>query len=159
MSVTGKTFQLSQQKFNEYLGRNNTFDAVFVNYNPRNLPFKVLSCDEEGNILAIEIPGGKILRADEDELSAYWCVFLDTAYTADFPGCHLTEVKPAAAPEVDTNKHYVLTEHNGNKTILGPLAEKEAYDFAKRQVLNAVPEVVVKVLKVESIASVVVKFD
>lgn len=158
MSVTGKTFKLSTQKFNEYLGRHTTIADVFVDHNPANLPFKVLTCDESGNILAIEIPGGKVLRADEAELSDYWCVFLENAYDTGNPSCHLTEVKPVTAPSKEESVYYVLTTNKDSKAILGPLTSSDAYEFAERQILNAVPEVVVQVLKIEATASVEVKF-
>ena len=158
MSVTGKTFKLTDEKFKEYLGRYSTIAEVFVECNPTNLPFKVLACDEGGNILAIEIPGGKVLRADEDELSEYWCIFLDTAYNRDMPGFHLVEADPVVAPSEEETGYYVLTINKDSKAILGPLTSKDAYEFAERQALNAVPEVVVQVLKIEATASVEVKF-
>lgn len=159
MSVTGKTFKLTTEKFNEYLGRYSTIAEAFVDCNPTNLPFKVLACDEGGNILAIEIPGGKVLRADDGgELSEYWCIFLDTAYKTDMPGFHLIEADPVVAPSEEESGYYVLTVNKDSKAVLGPLTSKDAYEFAERQALNAVPEVVVQVLKIEATASVEVKF-
>ena len=158
MSITGKTFKVSTEKFNEYLGRYSKIAEVFVDCNPTNLPFKVLDSDEGGNILAIEIPGGKVLRAYEGELSDYWCIFLDTAYNSAIPGFHLIETDPVVAPSEEETGYYVLTVNKDSKAILGPLTSKDAYEFAERQALNAVPEVVVQVLKIEATASVEVKF-
>lgn len=158
MSVTGKTFKLSTEKFNEYLGRTTTLAHVFVDHNPTNLPFKVLACDEGGNILTIEIPGGKVLRADEAELSEYWCIFLDNAYDTSNSSCHLTEVEPVTTPSTEESVYYVLTANKDSKSILGPLTSSDAYEFAERQILNDVLEVVVQVLKIEATASVEVKF-